>query len=131
MIFRKVIKSEEYKPIRTARGAFGIEDTLECGHVIYNKGSAGHANRRKCRNCTDFQLGYSHYSILGNVIETWDPDTQLPVRREMTERKGDDIILPLREGHHQEYHMPWDKGHRHRDRRRRKKRRNRLSGLGA
>ena len=118
-MYRKVIHTEYYRPERTVLGAFGIIDTLECGHKVRNKGSAGDANFRKCRECTDMMAGYTRFSILGNVVTTWDPETKMPVRREMQKRTGKDVTVSIPDGRDPEYYMMRDQGHRLLDRRER------------
>jgi hypothetical protein len=75
---RKIISTERYKPMRTAWGSFGIRDTLECGHVITNKGSAGNALTRQCRHCDHLKSGGT--SFIGNEEEKWNEKTQMPYR---------------------------------------------------
>ena len=58
--------------------AFSIRDTLECGHITYRKGSAGFAMRRQCRHCDHLAGGGE--SQRGNIIETWDAKTRMPIR---------------------------------------------------
>ena len=77
-MLRKVVKSETYKPMRTAPGAFGIRDTLECGHVACVKGSQGFAKRRQCHTCDRLATGM--VGATGNIRETWDAETQMPKR---------------------------------------------------
>lgn len=51
MIFRKVIKTETATSRYSPRRNFRIFDTLECGHEVSVKGSAGFAAKRRCKNC--------------------------------------------------------------------------------
>ena len=83
-MLRKVIDTETYRPERTIPSARSIIDTLECGHQIRNKGSAGHAKRRQCHDCESLKNGSTTRSIAGNRITTWDSETNMPVRLEMT-----------------------------------------------
>ena len=79
-MLRKVIKTEAQKPQRTTASAFSRKDTLECGHIIHGKGSAGKAARRKCSECQSLQNGAT--LRYGNVVEKWDSKTKMPVRSE-------------------------------------------------
>lgn len=75
-MFRKVVKTERYQPMNTLPPSFGIRDTLECGHIIYNKGSAGHAKKRHCTRCDHLKAGM--ISTVGGVRELWDAETDMP-----------------------------------------------------
>ena len=77
-MLRIVVNSETYKPTRTAPGSFGIKDTLECGHVVYFKGSQGFAKRRQCHTCDRLKDGMVRTT--GNTRETWDSETNMPKR---------------------------------------------------
>ncbi len=75
---RTVVKTERYIPERAKFGAFGIIDTLECGHTVYHKGSTGYANYRECRECQDWLEGHNKYKSIGDKEEKWNPETQMP-----------------------------------------------------
>ena len=85
-MLRKVIKTEEQSSQRTTASAFSRKDTLECGHIIHNKGSAGKATKRKCNECQSLQGGAT--LRYGNVVEKWDSKTKMPVRSEYESNLG-------------------------------------------
>jgi len=61
--------------------------------------------------------GVSRFSSMGDVIENWDPETEMPVRRMMTKRTGRDRIVPIREGCDPQYFMEYSPYRRYIDRR--------------
>ncbi|MBA7693122.1 hypothetical protein ES703_101698 [subsurface metagenome] len=75
---RLVVNTRTYRPERTQAGAFCIIDTLECGHEVYNKGSAGYAKHRKCEQCLSWLMGTTKYKRIGNQEEKWDSKTLMP-----------------------------------------------------
>lgn len=75
-MLRKVVESDTYRPERTAPGSFAIRDTLECGHVVTVKGSAGRAFRRNCKTCDHLKNGGKSWT--GGIQELWDEKTQMP-----------------------------------------------------
>lgn len=85
-MLRKVVKTDTTEPncnlLAYTPDAFGIVDTLECGHVVRRKGSAGFAQRRQCRNCDSLKNGgETIYGCEGDQIrETWDEASQMPKR---------------------------------------------------
>lgn len=78
-MLRKVVNTVTNTPNCNLCGpdAFGITDTLECGHTVHVKGSAGFAARRQCRDCDHLKGG--GYQRIGDVEESWDEETQMPV----------------------------------------------------
>jgi hypothetical protein len=79
-MLRKVVSTVTTTPNCNLCGpeAFGITDTLECGHKVHVKGSSGFARRRKCRQCDALRGGGS--ISVGDVEERWNPETQMPIR---------------------------------------------------
>ncbi len=82
-MLRKVVKTDTYDAtvrcnLLAHTDAFGIKDTLECGHTTYRKGSAGFAMRRQCIHCDNLKGG--GIAICGDIQETWDETTQMPKR---------------------------------------------------
>jgi len=79
-IFRTVVKTMTWDRIGFAPGGFSIMSTLECGHQVASKGSAGYAHKRRCHQCE--QLARGGTQQIGNTVETWDPEKQMPKRTE-------------------------------------------------
>ena len=81
IMLRKVVKTDTNTPDCNLCGpdAFGITDTLECGHVVHRKGSAGFAMRRQCNDCDCLANG--GYISVGDIEESWDRETRMPIRK--------------------------------------------------
>ncbi len=75
---REVVSTRRVKPERTIPSAFGIIDTLECGHEVYTKGSQGYARYRNCDLCESWLQGTTTYRAIGDKVEKWDAKTLMP-----------------------------------------------------
>ena len=82
MIMRKVVSTETRERIGFAPGGFAIMNTLECGHWVGTKGSAGYANKRRCHECEKLKQGaiVTSSDNAGHYQEIWDPVTSMPKR---------------------------------------------------
>lgn len=84
---RDVINTETYQPERTRFGALCIIDTLSCGHEVRNKGSAGFAEHRECRECQSWADGHTTFKSIGDMEEKWDPENQMPYWVKLKKRR--------------------------------------------
>jgi hypothetical protein len=82
---RRVIKTETMERKGFAPGGFAIINTLECGHQVFTKGSAGYAEKRKCHECQRLEEGavVTFTARNGTVTEErWDNLTRMPKRQD-------------------------------------------------
>ncbi len=79
---RDIVSSEFYQSKYSKWGQGSRLFRLSCGHEVRRKGSAALPTKMRCRDCDDLSQG--SVTATGNIVETWDPVAQLPVRIECT-----------------------------------------------
>ena len=52
---------------------------LECGHLTTQKGSIKIPQFVYCVECEDWESGRTISRNIGNVVETWDAEKQMPI----------------------------------------------------
>lgn len=79
-IMREIVRHYNYID-KHANGTGGSNVLiLSCGHELVRKFSEGIPKKVWCRECQSWANGTTSYSQIGDVIETWDSKTQMPVR---------------------------------------------------
>lgn len=78
-IYRKVVSYERYR-VYANYDSFRQLETLECGHKLANKGSVGRAKKRQCKDCEMLRAGGRVVRGNADVMEVWNPDTEMPTK---------------------------------------------------